>query len=97
MRETMRGQSAALTRLLKDRRGVEDVAARLRGRRALIVGTGTSWHAAAQGASLLRLAGLDVVAAQSADVAHDPAGVERAGALIAMTHTGAKRYTASAV
>jgi glutamine---fructose-6-phosphate transaminase (isomerizing) len=97
MRETMRGQSAALAGLLEDRRGVEDVAARLRGRRTLIVGTGTSWHAAAQGASLLRLAGLDVAAAQSADVAHDPAGLERAGALIAMTHTGAKRYTAEVV
>jgi glutamine---fructose-6-phosphate transaminase (isomerizing) len=97
MRETMRGQAAALAGLLADPRGVEGAAARLRGRRTLIVGTGTSWHAAAQGASLLRLAGLDVTAAQSADAAHDSAWLDRVGAVIAMTHTGAKRYTAEVV
>ena len=97
MRETMRGQAAALTALLGDDRSIESVAARLAGRRVLLAGTGTSWHAAEQGAVLLGLAGLDVSASQSGDVALGGSPLERYDALIALTHTGAKRYTAVAV
>jgi glucosamine--fructose-6-phosphate aminotransferase (isomerizing) len=97
MRETMDGQADTLARILGDEEPVLVVAERLRGRRVLAIGTGTSWHAASQAAVLLRAAGLDAWAAQSADVAIDgPLPVE-GNALLAFTHTGAKRYTAQAV
>src|SRR5258708_20335586 len=95
MRQTMDGQAEALAGILADEEPVAAVAERLRGRRVLAIGTGTSWHAASQAAMLLRAAGLDAAAAQSADAAVDgplPGG----GVLLAFTHTGAKRYTAQA-
>lgn len=69
---------------------------RLRDRRRLAIGTGTNWHAASQAAWLLSAAGLDVCAAQSADAAIDGPLLGESGALLAFTHTGAKRYTAQA-
>jgi glucosamine--fructose-6-phosphate aminotransferase (isomerizing) len=96
MRQTMDGQAEALARLLEDEAPVATVAGRLRGRRVLAIGTGTSWHAAAQAATLLRAAGLDASAAQSADAATDGPLPGPGGALLAFTHTGAKRYTAQA-
>jgi len=69
MRQTMDGQAEALARLLDDEAPVAAVAGRLRGRRVLAIGTGTSWHAASQAAWLLRAAGVDACAAQSADAA----------------------------
>jgi glutamine---fructose-6-phosphate transaminase (isomerizing) len=97
MREAMAAQPQALRDLLGDRSAVEAVAERLDGRRVLLVGTGTSWHAAAQGAHLLRLAGLDASAAESADVAVDGPVPQAGQVLLALSHTGAKRYTAVAV
>src|SRR5262245_56457987 len=97
MREAMAAQPQTLRDLLGDRSAVEAVSARLAGRRTLVVGTGTSWHAAAQGAHLLRLAGLDATAAQSADVAVDGPVPQAGDVLLALSHTGAKRYTAVAV
>jgi glutamine---fructose-6-phosphate transaminase (isomerizing) len=97
MRRTMEGQAAALARILADEEPVAAVAERLRGRRVLAIGTGTSWHAASQAAMLLRAAGLDASAAQSADAAVDGPLPGADGVLIAFTHTGAKRYTAQAV
>ena len=97
MRETMEGQAEALAALVADPGPAERAADRLRGRRVLIVGTGTSWHAAEQGARLLRLAGADAAAAQSADAALDPGALEPVGAVVALTHTGAKRYTGELV
>jgi fructoselysine-6-P-deglycase FrlB-like protein len=73
------------------------VAERLRGRRVLAIGTGTSWHAASQAAVLLRAAGVDACAVQSADAAVDGPLPGSDGALLAFSHTGAKRYTAQAV
>jgi glutamine---fructose-6-phosphate transaminase (isomerizing) len=96
MRQTMDGQAEALARILGDDEPVIAVAERLRGRRVLAIGTGTSWHAASQAAALLRAAGLDASAAQSADAAVDGPLPGRGGALLAFTHTGAKRYTAQA-
>jgi glutamine---fructose-6-phosphate transaminase (isomerizing) len=96
MRQTMDGQAGALARILGDDESVMAVAERLRGRRVLAIGTGTSWHAASQAAALLRAAGLDASAAQSADAAVDGPLPGRGGALLAFTHTGAKRYTAQA-
>src|SRR6266699_2679518 len=96
MRQTMDGQAEALARILADVEPVMAVAERLRGRRVLAIGTGTSWHAASQAAALLRAAGLDASAAQSADAAADGPLPGGDGALLAFTHTGAKRYTAQA-
>jgi glutamine---fructose-6-phosphate transaminase (isomerizing) len=62
MRETMIGQAESLACLLDDREAVESVADRLRARHVLVIGTGTSWHAAEQSAYLLRAAGLEVAA-----------------------------------
>ena len=98
MRETMAGQGDALARVLEDGAAVAPVAERLRGRRVLTLGTGTSWHAANQAAALLRRAGLDADAAQSADVALGEDGTGRAEVVLAFTHTGPrKRFTAQAI
>jgi glucosamine--fructose-6-phosphate aminotransferase (isomerizing) len=97
MRQTMDGQAEALAGILADEEPVAAVAERLRGRRVLAIGTGTSWHAACQSAALLRAAGLDASAAQSADAALDGPLPGAGGALLAFSHTGAKRYTAQAV
>ena len=97
MRMAMAAQPQTLRDLLGDRSVVGAVAERLDGRPVLVVGTGTSWHAAAQGAHLLRLAGVDAVAAQSADVAVDGPVPQAGQVLLALSHTGAKRYTAVAV
>src|SRR6266566_6881917 len=96
MRQTMDGQAGALAGILADEAPVAAVAERLRGRRVLAIGTGTSWHAASQAAALLRAAGLDAGAAQSSDAAVDGPLPGEGGALLAFTHTGAKRYTAQA-
>jgi glutamine---fructose-6-phosphate transaminase (isomerizing) len=96
MRLTMAGQAEALAGILADEEPVMAVAERVRGRRVLAIGTGTSWHAASQAAALLRAAGLDASAAQSADAAVDGPLPGAGGALLAFTHTGAKRYTARA-
>jgi glucosamine--fructose-6-phosphate aminotransferase (isomerizing) len=96
MRQTMDGQAEALAGILRDEEPVMAVAERLRGRRVLAIGTGTSWHAASQAAALLRAAGLDASAAQSADAATDGPLPGAGGALLAFSHTGAKRYTAQA-
>ena len=97
MRTTMDGQAAALAAILEDAAPATAVAARLRGRRVLVIGTGTSWHAASQAATLLRAAGIDASAAQSADAAVDGPLPGAGGVLLALTHTGAKQYTAQAV
>jgi glucosamine--fructose-6-phosphate aminotransferase (isomerizing) len=61
----------------------------------LLVGTGTSWHAAGHGASLLRLAGVEAWPLAALDVALDgPVADPARDALIVLSHTGAKRYSA---
>lgn len=69
MRETMATQPEVLREILGDQRGLEAAAQRLAGRRVLVVGTGTSWHAANQGAWWLRMAGVDAWAVTGADAA----------------------------
>jgi len=93
----MAAQPQTLRDLLGDDGAVQAVAERLKARRILVIGTGTSWHAAEQGAHLLRLAGLDASASQSIDVAVDGPVPQAGHVLLALTHTGAKRYTATAV
>jgi glucosamine--fructose-6-phosphate aminotransferase (isomerizing) len=93
MRETMQGQPAMLRRVLDDTAGVARAADRLRGRRVLLVGTGTSLHAAQQGAWLLRLAQVEAWAVPAADAA---AGGPMPGpddALVLLSHRGTKQHT----
>ena len=92
MVQAMQRQPAELERLLADVGRVERVADRVAGRRTLLVGTGTSWHAAQQGAYFLRLAGLEAWALQAADAATDGPRPTSADALILLTHTGTKRF-----
>ena len=89
----MASQPTVLAGLLKDREPVEAAAARLAGRRVLLVGTGTSWHAAHQGAAFLRRAGLEAWAVQAADAALDDPAPREDDALVLMSHRGWKWMT----
>jgi glucosamine--fructose-6-phosphate aminotransferase (isomerizing) len=95
LRTTMEGQPAALERLVADPGPAREAAGRLRGRRVLLAGTGTSWHAAGHGASLLRLAGLDAWPVAAHELALEGPALDPArDALVLLSHTGAKRYSA---
>jgi glutamine---fructose-6-phosphate transaminase (isomerizing) len=93
MRDTMGSQPAALERILADDGGLDEAAARIAGRRILLVGTGTSWHAANQGAHMLRRAGLDAWPLTAADAAAGDPRVGPGDALILLSHRGTKRFT----
>jgi glucosamine--fructose-6-phosphate aminotransferase (isomerizing) len=69
MRATMWRQPDDLRALLADPGPVEIQAERLRGRRIVAVGTGTSWHAANHAVWLLREAGVEATAVQAMDAA----------------------------
>ena len=93
MAETMASQPGELRRMLDDASGVAEAAARLRGRRLLLVGTGTSWHAANIGAWFLRAAGAEALPVQAMDAAlHGPLPGDGDG-LILLSHRGTKLYT----
>ena len=93
MRETVMSQPAVLRGLLVDTSGVVEAATRLQGRRVLLVGTGTSWHAASTGAWFLRAAGVEALAVQAVDAAlHGPRPAADDG-LILLSHRGTKQYT----
>jgi glucosamine--fructose-6-phosphate aminotransferase (isomerizing) len=93
MREAMQGQPEALRRVLDDTTPVTSAADRLRGRRVLLVGTGTSWHAAQQGSWLLRHAGVDAWAVPAADAACGGPAPGPDDALVLLTHRGTKHHT----
>jgi glucosamine--fructose-6-phosphate aminotransferase (isomerizing) len=93
MRETMMGQPEELRRLLADQGPIGPAADRLRGRRVLLIGTGTSWHAANHGAFLLRLAGVEAWPVQAADAALYALEPTPDDALILLSHRGIKTYT----
>jgi glucosamine--fructose-6-phosphate aminotransferase (isomerizing) len=95
MAQAIARQPAELERLFADLGPVERAAKRIDGRRTLLVGTGTSWHAAQQGAYFLRLAGVDAWAAQAADAASDGPVPTSADALILLSHRGTKRFTSA--
>jgi glutamine---fructose-6-phosphate transaminase (isomerizing) len=97
MLETMQTQPAELRRLVGDRGPVERAAEVIRGRRLVIVGTGTSWHAANHGACFLRAAGVDARAAQAMDAALYGDGPRGDEALILLSHRGTKLYTSDTV
>jgi glucosamine--fructose-6-phosphate aminotransferase (isomerizing) len=93
MATTMERMPADLTRILADWDPVRAGAARIAGRRVFVVGTGTSWHAANQGAYFLRQAGVEAWAVQAADAALWGPHANPADALVVLTHRGTKRYT----
>jgi glucosamine--fructose-6-phosphate aminotransferase (isomerizing) len=93
MLETMQSQPAELRRLEGDRGPVERAAEVLRGRRIVIVGTGTSWHAANHGEWFFRAAGVEARAAQAMDAALYGDGPRSDEALILLSHRGTKQYT----
>jgi glutamine---fructose-6-phosphate transaminase (isomerizing) len=97
MRETMWRQPDDLRRVLADGGPAERAAERIAGRRILLVGTGTSWHAANHGAFLLRHAGAEAWAVQADEsVLHGP-GAGADDALILLSHRGTKTYTSEAL
>jgi glutamine---fructose-6-phosphate transaminase (isomerizing) len=93
MAKTIERQPADLRRILADWAPVEAGVARIAGRRVFVVGTGTSWHAANQGAHFIRLAGGDAAAVPAADCAVWGPWPTSADALILLSHRGTKRYT----
>jgi glutamine---fructose-6-phosphate transaminase (isomerizing) len=97
MGQAIDSQPAELTRLLADAGAVGAVAARIAGRRIFLIGTGTSLHAANQGAYLLRLAGADALAVSAADSVLWGPAPGRGDALLVLSHRGTKRYTSAAL
>ena len=93
MAKAMERQPADLRRILSDSAPAEAAAARIAGRRVFVVGTGTSWHAANQGAYFLRVAGVDALAVSAADCALWGPAPTAADALVLLSHRGTKRYT----
>jgi glucosamine--fructose-6-phosphate aminotransferase (isomerizing) len=93
MRETMASQPAALERILADSAPIDAAASRIAGRRVLLVGTGTSWHAANQGAAMLRAAGLEAWPVAAVDAVGGGPFPGAGDALVLLTHRGTKRFT----
>lgn len=93
MAKTMERQPEDLERILADWEPVEAAAARIARRRIFVVGTGTSFHAANQGAYFLRLAGADARAVAAEESALWGPGPTPADALVLLSHRGTKRYT----
>jgi len=95
MRATMWRQPAELRRLLADRDPAARAAELLAGRpRVLLAGTGTSWHAANHGCWMLRAAGVEAWPIQPMDAAVGGVRPAAGDALILLSHTGIKRYSA---
>lgn len=95
MRETMAGQAAELRRILADPAPADAAAERLRGRRVLLAGTGTSWHAANHGAWFLRAAGIEAWAVPAVEAALYGPRPGAGDALVLLSHRGTKRYTSA--
>jgi glutamine---fructose-6-phosphate transaminase (isomerizing) len=94
MRATMARQPEDLRRLLGERDAAARAAEPLAGRRVLLAGTGTSWHAANHGAWMLRAAGVEAWAIQPLDAATGGPRPQASDALVLLSHTGVKRYGA---
>ncbi len=80
--------------IARDPTTLDAAAAQLRkAARILLVGTGTSYHAAQLGACLLRMAGRFAWAEHSHDFASYPFPVGSDDAVVVVTHTGWKQYS----
>ena len=93
MREAMWSQPGELERLLADPGPAEAAADRLKGRRLLLVGIGTSWHAAHHGAWMLREVGVEVEAVHAADVVPYGRAISPEEGVIVLSHTGGTGYS----
>jgi glucosamine--fructose-6-phosphate aminotransferase (isomerizing) len=93
MRDAMWSQPEQLARLLADRGPAEAAASRLAGRRILLIGVGSSWHAAHHGAWMLREAGVDAAAAHAADLAPYEHRFEPRDGVIVLSHTAGTGYS----
>jgi glutamine---fructose-6-phosphate transaminase (isomerizing) len=93
MRHAMRSQPEQLAWLLADPDPAGVAAARLAGRRLLLIGVGSSWHAAHQGAWMLREAGVDAEAAHAADLAPYERPIDAQEGVIVLSHTGGTGYS----
>jgi glucosamine--fructose-6-phosphate aminotransferase (isomerizing) len=94
MRTTMARQPEDLRRLLDDDAPSARAAELLAGKRVLLAGTGTSWHAANHGAWMLRAAGVEAWAIQPMDAAIGGVRPQPGDALVLLSHTGSKHYSA---
>src|SRR4051812_41263276 len=97
MREAMWSQPQALAALLADPGPAEAVAEALRGRPVLLIGIGTSWHAAHHGAWLLREAGVDARAEHAADLVPYGRAIDPRLGVVVLSHTGTTGYTRQAL
>jgi glutamine---fructose-6-phosphate transaminase (isomerizing) len=97
MQEAIASQPGELRRLLADEAPIRAPAERLRGRRVLLVGTGTSWHAASIGAWFLRAGGIEAWAVQAMDAALAGPRPGADDGLILLSHRGTKQYTTDVV
>jgi glucosamine--fructose-6-phosphate aminotransferase (isomerizing) len=93
MRDAMQSQPEQLARLLADPEPAQAAAERLAGRPLLLIGIGTSWHAAHHGAWLLREAGVEATAAHAADLAPYERAVDPGHGVIVLSHTGHTGYS----
>jgi glutamine---fructose-6-phosphate transaminase (isomerizing) len=93
MRAAMWTQPEQLARLLADAGPAEEAAARLEGRRLLLVGIGTSWHAAHHGAWMLREAGVEAEPVHAGDVAPYGRAISPEDGVIVLSHTGGTGYS----
>jgi glucosamine--fructose-6-phosphate aminotransferase (isomerizing) len=89
----MQSQPEQLARLLADTEPAAAAAARLAGRRLLLIGVGSSWHAAHHGAWMLREAGVDADAAHAADLAPYERPIDARDGVIVLSHTGGTGYS----
>ncbi len=92
MRETIWRQPIDLRALLADAAQVESQAERLAGRRLVVVGTGTSWHAANHAVWLFREAGVESHAVQAMDAALYGLSAGERDAVLVFSHRNTKRY-----
>lgn len=97
--ETIRSQPGAL-RAIIDNTSNEIVAASgavLASGKVLLLGTGTSYHAAVVGEHLLRMAGVDAYAATNFEFVNYGRGVGPDDAVITISHKGSKLYGRRAI
>jgi glucosamine--fructose-6-phosphate aminotransferase (isomerizing) len=93
MRRAMESQPDELRRVLADPAPAEAAAARLESRRILLIGVGSSWHAAQHGAWMLREAGIEADAAHAADLAPYDRSVDPQDGVIVLSHTASTGYS----
>src|SRR5207244_11188430 len=97
MRATIWRQPNDLRAILDDPAPVERQAERLAGRCIVVVGTGTSWHAANHAVWLLREAAVEAVAVQAMDAALYGLPAAEGDAVLVMSHRNTKRFSSEVI